>query len=111
MSNTTPVSRGPPLGGSGPAALADRAAHGEQYTTSRGVCRGAPTARRTTASGHAGGPELDAHPRSDGLRRLRDAVLPGALTGTAHDHEVAMAQREPKAGRPTAGRTEQQRTR
>jgi hypothetical protein len=41
--------------GSGPAALAGRAAHGEQYTTLRGLCRGVTdgpmTRRQATPAG------------------------------------------------------------
>src|SRR3954469_8082070 len=44
--------------------------------------------------GNAGGPELHAHSGPDRLRRLGDAVLPGALAGATHDHEVAVAERE-----------------
>src|SRR3954467_11071583 len=60
-----------------------RLVHGELYTPSEGVCRGVPSALSVRArdraelrkrrSGHAPRPELDAHPWSDGLRRLRDA--------------------------------------
>src|SRR3954452_19251557 len=92
MSNTTPVSN-TPRRRCGPAALPGRAAHGEPYTRPEGVCRGV----RSDPSGHAAGPELDAHPGPDGLGRLRDAVLPGALTGATHHDQVAMPQGEPQA--------------
>jgi hypothetical protein len=61
-------------------------------------------------SGHPRGPELHAHARADGLRRLGDAVLPGALARAAHDHQVAMPQREPEA-RSAADGPEHQRAR
>src|SRR4051794_26486119 len=47
-----------------------------------------PCNRRIAGSGDAGRPELDAHPWADRPRRLRDAVLPGALARAAHDDEV-----------------------
>src|SRR6476646_4161820 len=111
----------PRSGGSGPAALPGRAAQGEHYTTFQGVCRGVPTgpchvgvdaqkARKSGLAGHTAGPELDADPRPHGLRRLRDAVLPRALAGAAHDDQVAVPERKPDAGSAADG-AEQQRPR
>src|SRR3954454_851961 len=42
MSNSTPVSRCSPLGGSGPATLPGRAAQREHYTTLSHPCTGGP---------------------------------------------------------------------
>src|SRR4051812_43098826 len=87
--------------------------------TQRGVVAELPRPRATRvpgpptggwSSGDAGGAELDAHPRADGLGRLGDAVLPGALAGTAHDDQVAVPQGEPET-LPAAGRAEEQRSR
>jgi hypothetical protein len=61
-------------------------------------------------SGDATGAELDAHPRTHRLRRLGDAVLPGALAGATHDDEVAVTQGEPQA-LPAADRSQHERSR
>src|SRR6476620_185420 len=109
MSNTTPVSR-TPTGAPGPADLPVRAAHGEPYTRPEAPCRGVPWARRRSCSGHSGRPELDAHAGAHRLGRLGDAVLPRALAGAAHDHEITVAQWEPEALAATF-RPEHQRSR
>src|SRR4051794_3423324 len=104
MSNTTPVSSDTPSQGGWPGEPpgprgAGRTIHAFRARLQRGP--GAPL------SGDAAGTELDAHPRAHRLRRLRDAVLPGALTGSAHDDEVAMAQGEAHA-LPAPDRTQHQ---
>src|SRR3954453_4721502 len=62
-------------------------------------------------SGDATGAELDADARAHGLGRLGDAVLPGALAGPAHHHQVPVTQREPEAPRAPARRAEHERPR
>src|SRR4051794_1711969 len=98
---------------SGPAALPGRAAQKEHYTTFRGVCTGSgrgPRHAPDPGSGHTAWSELNAHPRPHRLRRLGDAVLPGALARTAHHDEVAVAEREAQR-LPATDRSEHQRTR
>ena len=48
-------------------------------------------------SADAGGAELDADPRPDGARRLRDRMFPGALAAPAHDQQVAVPEVEAQA--------------
>src|SRR6185437_14526464 len=55
------------------------------------------------------GAELDADPRPHRPRGLGYGVLPGALAGTAHDHEVAVAELVPQGLPATPARTQQQR--
>src|SRR3954451_18293784 len=80
-----------------------RAARRKENVTpsSRALARGSGGASVTPCSGRSGHPgrtELNADARTHRLGGLRNAVLPGALARTAHDHEVAVAQGEAKAG-------------
>src|SRR5262252_1502719 len=56
-------------------------------------------------------PELDADPRPGRPGRLRDGVLPGALTAAAHHQQVSMADVVAQRRSAAARRTQQQRAR
>src|SRR5687768_7347673 len=88
MSNSTPVSSNTPQGGLD--RRPSRAARRNRKST---------RAPRTPAggSGDPAGAELDAHPWTDRLRRLGDAVLPRPLARAAHDDEVPVPDGEPEA--------------
>src|SRR3954463_7403470 len=91
------VQRAPVSGSSltgSPVRRPSRAARRRENITrpSEGSARGPerrPSRPVLYSSGDAPGAELHAHPWPHRLRGLGDAVLPRALAGAAHDHEVA----------------------
>src|SRR4051794_9184318 len=87
---------------------------GSQLGRRQGASRSVRPASRRESGGTSGDPtwaELDADARAHGLGRLGDAVLPGALAGPTHHHQVPVTQREPEAPRAPARRAEHERPR
>src|ERR1700726_3946559 len=93
-----------------PIAGQARRHHRLRLTTIRWPPTAAAHADSQVPSPNPGRPELDADARTGRARRLRHRVLPRALTGSAHDQKITVAQ----AGSvPTAAalRTEQETAR
>src|SRR4051794_34382596 len=87
---------------------------GPQLGRRQGASRSVRPASRQESGGASGDPtwaELDADAWAHGLGRLGDAVLPGALAGPTHHHQVPVTQREPEAPRAPARRAEHERPR
>ena len=98
-----------PIRGAGPADLGGPRGAWRTIHALEGVVHGGPEWSRTRRSGDPARPELDADAGTDRLRRLRDAVLPGALAGATHDDQVTVSERELEAV-PASHRSQHQRT-